>query len=139
MHGRNIFLGLSSLFLIAAIPVAVYLASQQQTLRSRAYSVDSTPSLRISGPQVIDYKTSSADVSLVINYPKSSLVPDSFRVANYLSDLEQATIQSFIAPTQTISWRLETNTITPTVYLQFRINNQWQTPIFASIPFIASK
>jgi hypothetical protein len=139
MHGRNIFLGISSLFLIAAIPVAVYLASQQQTLRSRAYSVDSTPSIRISGPQVIDYKTSSADVSLVINYPKSSLVPDSFRVANYLPDLEQATVQTFTAPTQIIPWRLETNTATPTVYLQFRINNQWQTPIFTSIPFLASK
>lgn len=135
MPGRNLFLGLSSLFLIAAIPMAVYLASQQQSLRSQAFSTDPPAGIRITGAQIIDYRAVSPDVSLVITYPKSTLTPDSFRIANQIPELDNAKIQTFTSPTQTISWQLNSVSPSPTVYLQFRINNQWQTPIFASIPY----
>lgn len=134
MLGRNLFLGFSSLFLIAAIPIAVYLASQQQTLRSNAYSPDTTPSFKITGPKVIDYRATSADVTLQITYPKTSLIPDSFRVANTIPGLDTANTYNFTAPSQTVNWQLDSTVLSPTVYLQFRINDQWQTPIFASIP-----
>lgn len=135
MLSRNLFLGFSSLFLIAAIPIAVYLASQQQTLRSQAFAPDIAPSFKITGPRVIDYRAIASDVILQISYPKNSLIPDSFRVANTIPSLDTANTYNFTAPAQTINWQLDSTVLSPTVYLQFRINNQWQTPLFTSIPF----
>lgn len=136
MQARNIFLGLSSLLMIAAIPVAVYLASEQQVLRSQAYSPTQVAEIKITGSNVIDQRAVKPDVTLAISYPKNILQPDVFRVANNLSDLDQAPTVNFTPPTQNLPWQLDITPQTPTVYLQFRINNQWQTPLFASIPYL---
>lgn len=139
MFARNLFLGFSSLFLIAAIPIAVYLVSQQQTLRSKAFSPLVTPQLSINGENVIDHRAVKPQISLVINYPQTALQPDEFRISNTITGLEQAKTIPYTGNGQTVPWSLDELSPTPSVYLQLRINNQWQTPIFASIPLNETK
>lgn len=63
----------------------------------------------------------------------SSDYPTDFRVANSRDELDNAPVQAFDSNPKEMDWTLPEGAGIKTVYVQFKIDQQWKDPIFATI------
>lgn len=132
--GRNIFIAIALLILMAAIPLGVYLTQQQQDLLTRA---DSDQTSKINWVNITGGSTSDRQVQLNLIFvpttDQSGQLPTAIRLANSVTQLADASEQPFSGNNQTIDWTLSPGNGQKTVYLQFKLNNEWLPPVFNSI------
>lgn len=132
---RNLFIVISFLFLIAAIPLGVFLVREQSTLGAKA-DAPTVSKIEFVGSNVKDFRAESPDIKVQISYIQSKQAksaPTSIRLANDASSLDSATVVPFTSNRQIIEWKLSAGNGQKVVYLQFNIDGSWVPPISNSI------
>lgn len=137
---REVFILLTILFLLAAIPFGVYLVKEQQNLKSYASS-PKTSRIEIFGPTVSEYRTTQRQVKLKIIFvpdtksasASAKVFPEEFKVANQLQDLDYVKERSFSQNNLEMDWVLLPGRGLKTVYAQFKAANNWLPPISTTI------
>lgn len=139
------------ILLLIGIVVGIYLVRQQQTFKSKA-TLDTSRIEIVDNSGNLLTSASSREVKLRLIYvaatasaipsaspsatPSASpaqVFPTHFRIANFQSGLEFAEPQTFSQNSQELSWRLSQGNGEKTVFVQFKINGQWQEAISSQI------
>ncbi len=134
MFGRNLFIAISVLLLLASIPLGVYLVRQQMALRTKAATANVTR-IEILGNEINDLRTTNANIKLQLVYAAKAgeSFPNSYRISNYLATITQAPEQPFNQNPTLVDWQLEPGIGPKTIYVQFKVNDVWVSQVQQSI------